>query len=125
MLFLNTLMLKLFVQSLERAGSVVTTVVNSGVNFVCSVRALQLPRCVQNTHLLTKTSLTRCIVQAVLGRLVFGEALSLQWWYGASFILLGIVLIAYGSQDSTATKSSPAPASAAQDPDPPTKSKTE
>ncbi|CAG8679192.1 17347_t:CDS:2, partial [Cetraspora pellucida] len=30
---------------------------------------------------------------AILGNVIFGEALALQWWFGAGFIVLGTVLV--------------------------------
>jgi len=36
-------------------------------------------------------------LQALLGCLLFGEALSVRWWLGTSLILTGLVLIHYNS----------------------------
>jgi drug/metabolite transporter (DMT)-like permease len=33
------------------------------------------------------------MLQALLGRLVFGEETSLLWWVGATLVLIGLVLI--------------------------------
>ena len=36
-------------------------------------------------------------LQALLGRFLFGEVLSLKWWCGASLIVIGLLLIHRGS----------------------------
>ena len=40
-------------------------------------------------------------LQALLGCLLFGEALSARWWLGTSLILTGLVLIHYNSAPLT------------------------
>ena len=37
------------------------------------------------------------LLQAVLGCLLFGEALTMRWWLGTSLILTGLILIHYNS----------------------------
>jgi len=67
----NALMWTLFVKSLRKSSSSATaTVTNTGSNFICT---------------------------ALLGCLLFGEALSVRWWLGTSLILTGLVLIHYNS----------------------------
>lgn len=39
--------------------------------------------------------------QALFGKLLFGEALALLWWLGASVILFGLVMINYGSAEQS------------------------
>lgn len=36
-------------------------------------------------------------MQALLGCLLFGEALTMRWWLGTSLILTGLILIHYNS----------------------------
>lgn len=43
----------------------------------------------------------RYFLQALLGCLLFGEALSARWWLGTSLILTGLVLIHYNSAPLT------------------------
>ncbi|RKP38804.1 hypothetical protein BJ085DRAFT_1898, partial [Dimargaris cristalligena] len=63
----NILMWALFSKALHKADSSITvTVYNTAVNF---------------------------FLTALLGNLVFGEPLSLRWWFGSSLILLGTVLM--------------------------------
>ena len=38
------------------------------------------------------------LLQAVFGMVLFGEALSLMWWLGASLIVAGLVLIHQGGE---------------------------
>ncbi|KAL9976047.1 hypothetical protein ACROYT_G013281 [Oculina patagonica] len=73
--FFNALMWTLFVKSLRGSSSSATaTVTNTGSNFICT---------------------------ALLGFLLFGEALSARWWLGTSLILTGLVLIQYNSAPLT------------------------
>ena len=46
-------------------------------------------------------ALSLLILQALFGKLLFGEVLALLWWLGASVILFGLVMINYGSSDKT------------------------
>ena len=41
------------------------------------------------------------ILQALFGKLLFGEVLALLWWLGASVTLFGLVMINDGSSDKT------------------------
>ncbi|KAM7446028.1 Transmembrane protein 42 [Porites harrisoni] len=69
--FFNALMWTLFVKSLRGSSSSATaTVINTGSNFICT---------------------------ALLGCLLFGEALTMRWWLGTSLILTGLILIHYNS----------------------------
>ncbi|CAG8444948.1 2856_t:CDS:2 [Dentiscutata heterogama] len=38
-------------------------------------------------------SATNFCMTAILGNVIFGEALALQWWFGAGFIVFGTVLV--------------------------------
>ncbi|KAF9572375.1 hypothetical protein EC968_009949 [Mortierella alpina] len=72
----NAAMWTLFTKALNRSRSSATvTVVNSAANF--------------------------CLT-AVLGYLLFSEPLALQWWFGASLIVVGSVLV---SSDETSVSS--------------------
>ncbi|RUS35094.1 hypothetical protein BC938DRAFT_475880 [Jimgerdemannia flammicorona] len=63
----NALMWTLFTKALNKAtSSVQVTVVNSAINFCAT---------------------------AILGNVVFGEPLALQWWGGASLIVTGTLLM--------------------------------
>nr|XP_058944212.1 transmembrane protein 42-like [Pocillopora verrucosa] len=71
----NALMWTLFVKSLRASSSSATaTVTNTASNFICT---------------------------ALLGCLLFGETLSMQWWLGTSLILTGLILIHYNSAPLT------------------------
>jgi drug/metabolite transporter (DMT)-like permease len=39
-----------------------------------------------------------CFSQALFGKLLFGEALALLWWLGASLIIFGLVFLNYTSK---------------------------
>ncbi|CAI2167314.1 8122_t:CDS:2 [Funneliformis geosporum] len=63
----NALMWTFFTKALNKSSSSLqVTVLNSATNF--------------------------CMT-AVLGNIIFGETLSLQWWFGASLIVIGTLLI--------------------------------
>ena len=36
--------------------------------------------------------------QALFGKLLFGEALALLWWLGASLIIFGLIFLNYSSK---------------------------
>ena len=56
--------------------------------------------CTHDVHeVLTSNLCPFTHVQAVFGKLLFGEVLALLWWLGASVILFGLVMINYGSSD--------------------------
>ncbi|KAF0454168.1 transmembrane protein 42-like [Gigaspora margarita] len=63
----NALMWNFLTKALNKSSSSVqVTVLNSAINF--------------------------CMT-AILGNIIFGEALALQWWFGAGFIVIGTVLV--------------------------------
>ncbi|XP_068698033.1 transmembrane protein 42-like [Montipora capricornis] len=71
----NALMWTLFVKSLRGSVSSATaTVTNTGSNFIST---------------------------AILGCLLFGETLSMRWWFGTSLILTGLTLVHYNSEPLT------------------------
>ncbi|KAF9430814.1 hypothetical protein BGZ94_003603 [Podila epigama] len=75
----NAAMWTLFTKALNRSQSSATvTVINSSANF--------------------------CIT-AVLGYALFSEPLALQWWFGASLIVLGSVLVSSEEKSNTNGKS--------------------
>ncbi len=39
------------------------------------------------------------ILQALLGKLLFGEALALLWWLGASLILFGLIFLNHAASE--------------------------
>ncbi|KAG0264440.1 hypothetical protein BG011_006799 [Mortierella polycephala] len=74
----NAAMWTLFTKALNRSRSSATvTVINSAANF--------------------------CIT-AVLGYLLFSEPLALQWWFGASLIVLGSVLVSSDESNAPSKK---------------------
>ncbi|KDO27864.1 hypothetical protein SPRG_07137 [Saprolegnia parasitica CBS 223.65] len=77
MLLSNAVMLNFFVQGLHETDSLTATITSSAINFV---------------------------VTAVLGLAIFHEHLPLQWWLGASIILLGMGCLLYGDKATTKTK---------------------
>lgn len=38
-------------------------------------------------------------MQALFGKLLFGETLALMWWLGASMILFGLVMLNHGGAE--------------------------
>ncbi|GBC03865.1 hypothetical protein RclHR1_05380002 [Rhizophagus clarus] len=69
----NALMWTFFTKALNKSSSSLqVTVLNSATNF--------------------------CMT-AILGNIIFGEALSLQWWFGASLIVIGTLLVNKSSYD--------------------------
>jgi len=68
MVILNILQLSSFLKALERKGSLVVTVVSSSINF---------------------------IVTGILGSVVLNENVSPKWLLGATFIAVGVGLVAF------------------------------
>lgn len=83
----NVVMWGLFTWSLSLApSSALATVVNSAANLLFTVcREFRL------TSLLFSVD-----KQAILGHLVFAEPLSLQWYLGASLLLVGVLVLQRG-----------------------------
>ncbi|OQR91071.1 hypothetical protein THRCLA_09114 [Thraustotheca clavata] len=77
MLLSNALMLNFFVQGLHETDSLTATITSSAANFV---------------------------VTAILGLLVFGEHLPLQWWLGATVILVGMGCLLHGDKQPVVEK---------------------
>jgi drug/metabolite transporter (DMT)-like permease len=71
-ILLNGAMLSFFLVAMQRSGSAAATVVNSTVNFLSA---------------------------GLLGWIIFGETLSLQWWLGSLVIILGVSLISSSSSE--------------------------
>ncbi|KAL4234786.1 hypothetical protein ACF0H5_006428 [Mactra antiquata] len=70
----NALMWTFYTKSLQFCPSTVeATITNTGANF---------------------------IVSAIFGLTIFGEKLSFQWWIGSCLILVGLMLINQGSQET-------------------------
>jgi drug/metabolite transporter (DMT)-like permease len=65
----NALMMNFFVKSMSLTSSINATMINSSVNF---------------------------FISAFLGCLLFGEALTMTWWIGGGFILIGLYVINHG-----------------------------
>ncbi|ETW07919.1 hypothetical protein H310_02324 [Aphanomyces invadans] len=76
MLVSNAVMLSFFVRGLHETDSLTATITSSASNFVTT---------------------------ALVGYLVFHEHLPLQWWAGASIILLGMGLLLHGAKDDHET----------------------
>ncbi|CAG8481479.1 1770_t:CDS:2 [Paraglomus brasilianum] len=66
MFLFNAAMWTFYTKALNKSSSIKVTVVNSATNF--------------------------CMT-AILGHLLFNEALYLQWWFGATLIITGTVII--------------------------------
>lgn len=79
-----------------REGSLVATAVNSGVNFICTVRRVAVD--------CTSVRCKRSLRQAILALLIFGEAISLAWCAGATVILVGVALLSTCSPAPEAPK---------------------
>jgi len=69
----------------------------------CSSKALDLSK--SSVVTVVTTTATNFFTSALSGQLLFGERLPLVWWGGASFLILGMILI-HKSQQSP---SSPSP----------------
>jgi len=74
MLLLNAVMITSYVRAMSRAGTVVTTVTNTGVNIGAS---------------------------SVLGYLMFQESLTVKWLVGAALTLFGVLIIQRSQEEST------------------------
>ncbi|CAM9251869.1 unnamed protein product [Ectocarpus sp. 13 AM-2016] len=70
MFMVNAVMLSTFLKALQMSGSTVATVTNFSTNFVLS---------------------------GISGRMVFGERLPALWFFGASLVVSGVVLLTGGS----------------------------
>ena len=46
-------------------------------------------------------SLSSSPSQALFGMFLFEESVSLMWWFGASLVVLGLVVMQYGARDSS------------------------
>ena len=43
---------------------------------------------------------TLCFQQALFGVFLFGESVSLLWWFGASLVVVGLVITQHGARDN-------------------------
>lgn len=69
-------------------------------------------------------SLACICVQALLGWAIFGESLSLLWWFGGTLIAAGTVLVASGSAASASSTTAADTQGAASKQDAPISSRT-
>lgn len=53
--------------------------------------------CLNLSHIRAELLKVDYVLQALLGCLLFGEALTMRWWLGTSLILTGLILIHYNS----------------------------
>ena len=74
---INSLALGLNLRGMSQMGSTLGTILSTGTNFSMS---------------------------AFLGYLLFHEQLTLQWWIGASFIIIGTLLISIGTSTGSTDK---------------------
>jgi drug/metabolite transporter (DMT)-like permease len=87
----------MMVNGMKESGSFLSTVLVTATNFIASVRChVFFVRYPDHVTIMTLHS------QALAGLVIFGETLSLLWWFGASCILFGVVLI---TSDREAIKS--------------------
>ena len=99
MMVCNGLMWTTFTKALQGVPSTVeATVTNSSANlfFTVSTAKRAAPR--------DNVTCTCFSAKAVLGNAVFGETLSLQWWAGASLIVMGLVIIHSNAHQVTVHK---------------------
>eukprot|EP00731_Ephydatia_muelleri_P027029 Em0018g1129a len=74
----------------------------NGLMWTTFTKALQeVPSTVEAT---VTNSSANLFFTAVLGNAVFGETLSLQWWAGASLIVMGLVIIHSNAHQVTVHK---------------------
>jgi drug/metabolite transporter (DMT)-like permease len=79
LIVLNSYALGMYVRGMRESGSLVATVLNTAISFLCS---------------------------AVFGFVLFGEHLPPLWWAGAASIVAGVVLLATSASSSTRTSTS-------------------
>lgn len=112
----NALMWTLFVKALQKcASSLEATITNTSSNLLFTVRFHEKKRsefalwsivfaacdkwmlvCRLRSLPCSNRPWTRCkksVFQAFFGKVLFGEALSLMWWFGAILIIIGLALV--------------------------------
>ncbi len=95
MLFLNSIMLNFLVRAMKALGTAPATTIINGFSFCFSVRI-----CICKFNMISDGAILTClefrinILQGILGKLIFGEVIALQWWFGVLIILSGVALMA-------------------------------
>ena len=89
----NGLMWTLFVKSLRNSPSAQAVITNSASNFISSVSKVIFVHLSPPPPPLQIFKIDPSVFQALFGKFFFGEILSLQWWFGASLIILGLYII--------------------------------
>lgn len=103
MLFLNSIMLNFLVRAMKALGTAPATTIINGFSFCFSVRS-----CCLQFFMSSLDVVLTCLVfgiptlQGILGKLIFGEVIALQWWFGVLVILSGVALMAPASAADSA-----------------------
>lgn len=105
MLGSNAVMLNFFVKGLHETDSLTATVTSASVNFMLSVRVLLSRHQGSSASPFLRTQLSSCVLvmQAAGGYFLFGEHLPLQWFVGATLILVGMGCLLHGDSPPPAT----------------------
>lgn len=99
MVLCNVLVWIFFVKALhQRGGSIVATVCSTATNYCGSVSWFERKK--------ANSKINRDILpnhwQAIVGNLIFGETISMIWWLGSTFVIIGLMFISLG-QDNNRT----------------------
>ncbi|XP_071481486.1 uncharacterized protein [Diadema antillarum] len=76
----------------------------NGLMWTLFTKSLQL--CRSSLHATMTNSSSNLIFSGIMGKLLFGEKLSLWWWFGVSLIILGLLMVNRGQQTEGDTCSS-------------------
>ncbi|CAI8021608.1 Transmembrane protein 42 [Geodia barretti] len=85
-----------------RVGSFILLFLSNAVMWALFVRALQ--GCGSTVEAAVANSGSNFIFTALFGIFLFGESVSLMWWFGASLVVLGLVVIQHGVRDPESDK---------------------
>ncbi|XP_063951397.1 transmembrane protein 42-like [Lytechinus pictus] len=70
----------------------------NGLMWTLFTKSMQL--CPASLHATMTNSSSNLIFSGLMGQLLFGETLSLKWWFGVSLIIVGLFFVNRGQQTS-------------------------
>ncbi|XP_072169387.1 uncharacterized protein [Diadema setosum] len=73
----------------------------NGLMWTLFTKSMQL--CRSSLHATMTNSSSNLIFSGIMGKLLFGERLSLRWWFGVSLIILGLLMVNRGQQTEADT----------------------
>ncbi|XP_060076405.1 transmembrane protein 42-like [Ylistrum balloti] len=76
--------------------------ISNALMWTCFTKSLQL--CTSSLEATVINTATNFLVSALIGWMFFHEGLSLKWWIGSLLILLGLMLIHRGGDETTPQK---------------------